>query len=126
LLSKWLFRLLNSESTWQTILRRKYLRNKTLIQVEYVSRNSHFWAGLMNIKRTFLNFDSLVIGDGSQLRFWEDSWYGQHSFKDRFPNLYGIVRRKNVTLRSVLSTIPLNVEFRRTIAGAHLMIGYRL
>jgi hypothetical protein len=35
-------------------------------------------------------------------------------------NLYGIVQRKNVTLRSVLSTIPLNVEFRRTIADTHL------
>jgi hypothetical protein len=62
-----------------------------LTQVEYVSENSHFWAGLMNIKGTFLNFGSFVIGDGSQLRFWEDCWYGQQSFKDRFSNLYGIV-----------------------------------
>jgi hypothetical protein len=54
------------------------------------------------------------------LRFWEDSWYGKQSFKDMFLNLYGIVRRNNVTLRSVLPTIPLNVEFRRTIAGVHL------
>jgi hypothetical protein len=74
----------------------------------------------MNIKGIFLNFDSFVVGDIFHLHFWEDSWYGQQSFKDRFLNLYGIVRRKNVTLRSVLSTIPLNVEFRRTIAGAHL------
>jgi hypothetical protein len=79
-----------------------------------------FWAGLMNLKGTFLNFGSFVIGDGSQLRFWEDSWYGKQSFKDMFLNLYGIVRRKNVTLRSVLPTIPLNVELRRTIAGVHL------
>jgi hypothetical protein len=30
-----------------------------------------------------------------------------------------MVQRKNVTLRSVLST-KLNVEFRRTIVGTHL------
>jgi hypothetical protein len=91
LLSKWLFRLLNSEGTWQTIIWRKYLTNKTLTQVEYVSRNSHFWPSLMNIKGTFLNFGSFVIGDGSQLRFWEDSRYGQQNFKDGFSNLYSIV-----------------------------------
>jgi hypothetical protein len=61
-----------------------------------------------------------VIGDESQLCFWDDSSYGQQNFKDRFSSFYGIVQRKNVTLRSVLSTIPLNVKFRRIIAGAHL------
>jgi hypothetical protein len=45
----------------------------------------------MNIKGIFLNFGSFVVGDGSHLHFWEDSWYSQQSFKDRFPNLYGIV-----------------------------------
>jgi hypothetical protein len=76
LLNKWLFRLLNIEDIWQTILWRKYLRNKTLTQVEYVSNFFYFWADLMNIKGTFLNFGSFIIGDGSELCFWEDSWYG--------------------------------------------------
>ena len=33
LLSKWLFKLLNEEGMWQTILKRKYLGNKVLSQV---------------------------------------------------------------------------------------------
>jgi hypothetical protein len=33
LLSKWLFKLLNEEGTWQTLLRNKYLSSKCLSQV---------------------------------------------------------------------------------------------
>jgi hypothetical protein len=33
LLSKWLFRLFNEEGIWQDIIKRKYLKNKTLAQV---------------------------------------------------------------------------------------------
>jgi len=33
LLSKWLFKLMNEEGIWQTLLRRKYLSTKTLVQV---------------------------------------------------------------------------------------------
>jgi len=42
LLSKWLFRLLNEDGVWQNLLRRKYLRNKTLTQVEQMPGDSHF------------------------------------------------------------------------------------
>ena len=54
LLSKWLFKLINEDGVWQQILRRKYLRHKTITQVEYMPRDSHFWSGSMNIKPDFL------------------------------------------------------------------------
>lgn len=47
LLSKWLFKLLNSKGMLQTILKRKYLRAKTLSQVEHVIGDSQFSASLM-------------------------------------------------------------------------------
>ena len=34
LLSKWLFKLINEEGTWQQLLRNKYLAIKTITQVE--------------------------------------------------------------------------------------------
>ena len=34
LLSKWLFKLTNEDGIWQQILRNKYLKSKTLTQVE--------------------------------------------------------------------------------------------
>jgi hypothetical protein len=35
----------------------------------------------------------------------------------KYPNLYRIVRKKNVSVAQVLSIIPLNVSFRRALVG---------
>ena len=60
------------------------------------------------------------LGDGSQVRFWEDSWIRSRPLKTLFPTLYNIVRRKSATARSVLATTPLNVAFRRSLMGVNL------
>ena len=54
LLSKWLLMLMNEEGTWQKLLKRKYLQNKTLSQVTKQPADSQFWFGLMNVKRLLL------------------------------------------------------------------------
>ena len=51
---KWLLRLINKEGVWQNLLRRKYLSNKSLTQVQHRPRDSYFWAGLMKAKEDFL------------------------------------------------------------------------
>jgi hypothetical protein len=38
LLSKWLYRLLTTDGTWQEILRNKYLGTKPLVQVQWKKR----------------------------------------------------------------------------------------
>jgi hypothetical protein len=73
LLSKWLLKLLNSDGIWQQLHRNKYLKTKTLTQVQYMPRDSQFWAGLMKIKGEFLSLGKYKLGDGSQVRFWEDA-----------------------------------------------------
>jgi hypothetical protein len=67
LLSKWLFKLINRDGVWQHILRNKYLRDKTLTQVQYMSGDSQFWAGLMKVKGEFLLLGKFDLGDGSQV-----------------------------------------------------------
>jgi hypothetical protein len=52
LLSKWLFKIINEEGLWQTILRYKYLTSQTIGKVQRKPRDSHFWAGLMKAKKT--------------------------------------------------------------------------
>ena len=64
-LSKWLYRLLTTDDTWQQILRNKYLGNKPLVQVQWKSGDSHFWASLMKVKANFLKFGTFIIKDGS-------------------------------------------------------------
>jgi hypothetical protein len=73
LLSKWLFKLLNEEGMWQSLLRRKYLYNKTLTQVKQKPGDCHFWSGLMKVKDQYLGGGSFNIQSGTQVRFWEDT-----------------------------------------------------
>jgi hypothetical protein len=53
LLSKWLFKLLNEEGVWQELLQNKYLRHKTLSDVQAKPTDSPFWKGLMEVKGGF-------------------------------------------------------------------------
>jgi hypothetical protein len=53
LLSKWLFKFLSEEGMWQQLLSNKYLKNKTLSQVEVKPTDSPFWKGLMHVKEDF-------------------------------------------------------------------------
>ena len=47
---KWLFKLVNEEGLWHEVLKKKYLKGKCLSQVTKKPGNSHFWAGLMDVK----------------------------------------------------------------------------
>jgi hypothetical protein len=50
LLSKWIVKLLNEDGMWQQVLKKKYLKRRTLSQVVKKKGDSHFWAGLMEVK----------------------------------------------------------------------------
>jgi hypothetical protein len=77
------------------------------------TRDSHFWSRLMEGKEAFLRYGSFRLQNGKQIQFWEDKWLGNYSFQHQYPSLYNIVRRKYATMEGVLSTVPLNVSFRR-------------
>ena len=82
--------------------------------------DSQFWAGLMKVKEEFLSLGKFDLGDGSQVRFWEDSWIRPRPLNSLFPALYNIVRKKSASVRTVLSMTPLNVAFRRSLVGVNL------
>ena len=120
LLSKWLFKLLNEDGLWQELLKNKYIKDKTLGSCVKKPTDSYFWKSLMNVKDTFTGFGSFKVKDGSQTRFWFDTWVGNKPLKDRFPALFNIVRRKQDSVAQVLSSSPLNISFRRNLLGANL------
>jgi hypothetical protein len=115
LLSKWLFKLLTEEGMWQQILHNKYLRSKTLAQVEAKPTDSPFWKGLMKVKVDFFNRGYFKVGDGTSVRFWEDVWLGNVPLSQQYPSLYNIVQHKNVLVSTVLAQTPLNITFRRSL-----------
>jgi hypothetical protein len=101
------------------MLRKKYLTGKTLSQVEKRKGDSHFWAGLMEVKHLVLERGRFQVSDGSQTRFWEDLWLGREPFSAKYPALYNLVKKKNLSVAQVLSTTPLNVSFRRALVGVN-------
>jgi hypothetical protein len=47
-------------------------------------------------------------------------------FKNQYPSLYNIVRKKSATVTTVLRSNPLNVAFRRSLVGNNLKIWHLL
>jgi hypothetical protein len=94
LLSKWLFKLLNEDGLWQEVLKRKYVKDKCLSQIERHHGDSHFWSGLMEVKDLVLQHGWFKVNNGHQTRFWEDVWVDQQPLMRKFPDLYRIVRKK--------------------------------
>ncbi|WVZ54247.1 hypothetical protein U9M48_005072 [Paspalum notatum var. saurae] len=111
-IKKWLFKLCNEDGIWQQLIHNKYLKNKTLSQVEKRPRDSHFWSGLMEIKCHFLNLGSFILNNGTHIKFWEDTWLGNQPLKHQYHSLFNIVRNKEATIAEILSSSPLNISFR--------------
>ena len=121
LLSKWLYKLLNEDGMWQRLLTNKYLGGKSLTQVSRKPGDSHFWAGLMNVKDQFLRWGRFRVGNGQATRFWEDKWLNNTTLREQFPNLFNIVRNKTSLVAEVMSHANLNLSFRRPIVGIKLV-----
>jgi hypothetical protein len=45
---------------------------------------------------------------------------GNQPLKLKYPSLFNIVRRKQDTVTTVLSSVPLNILFRRSLVGNNL------
>jgi hypothetical protein len=126
LLSKWLFKLINEEGMWQTLLKRKYLKDLPIGAVKRKPGDSQFWSGLMKVKHKFLDFIRFRVNNGTNTRFWEDRWVGNFKLKDRFPSLYNLTRKKGSSVAYVSRSVPLNVSFKRGLTGANHEAWFRL
>lgn len=117
-LSKWLYRLSQeSKGMWAQILRNKYLHSKTLAQVTVRPNDSPFWKGLMRVKETFFHRVKFIVRDGTTTRFWEDTWLGNTPLALQYPSLYHTAQCKEDYIATVLQTVPLNIQFRRSLVG---------
>ncbi|WVZ90737.1 hypothetical protein U9M48_037011 [Paspalum notatum var. saurae] len=70
----------------------------------------------MELKPIFLNGGVYKVSSGSQ----EDNWLKDIPLSEQYLVLYNIVNRKHDTVATVMSTIPLNISFRRALVGNEL------
>jgi hypothetical protein len=46
----------DSSGLWQTIVNRKYVKNKPIIFVRRKHTDSHFWKGILSVRDKFYNY----------------------------------------------------------------------
>ena len=102
LLSKCLYKLVNEDGVRQDFLRKKYLKNKTIDEVHWKSKDSHFWSDLMKAEDPFFDLSIFNNHNGSQTKFWEDKWLGNFALKEQYLSLYNIIRKKNIYQQPML------------------------
>jgi hypothetical protein len=74
----------------------------------------------MHIKDEVLSKGSFIIKDGTNTRFWEDTWLGDKPLKVTYPSLYHIAQDSKVTISKVMSSVPLNISFRRSLVDNNI------
>jgi hypothetical protein len=84
--------MLSEEGMWQELLHNKYLKNKTLAEVESKLTDSPFWKGLMRPKGEFFSRGHFQVGNDTTVHFWEDVWLGDTPLALKYPSLYNIVQ----------------------------------
>jgi hypothetical protein len=74
----------------------------------------------MKIKELVLSCGSFMVKDGTQIRFWEDTWVGITPLKQQFPTIFNIAHDPHATVASVMGGEQYNISFRRALVDDKL------
>jgi hypothetical protein len=117
LLSKWLWKLENSDGPWQKLVRAKYLNRTSVSQCAVKPLDSHFWQGVMKVSPFFYRCCRKKVGNGENTMFWEDVWLGNIPFRERFARLYNLTFSINFMVAKVFKEGWGCIRFRRVLWG---------
>ena len=97
LLGKWIWRLKSEKGgVWKDILDSKYGGWRGLRSQIQISRELLWWRDIRkkwNLEEWDNEFEDRgwwEIGDGKEIRFWEDKWVDNVSLKHKFPRLFSL------------------------------------
>ena len=63
------------------------------------------WKFIRSVWLNFSNFLWYSVGDGTQVKFWEDIWCWDHPLKEAFLDLYNISRTRMFWSRLCITQI---------------------
>ena len=76
---KLLWKIINdNNSLWVKLVRKKYVKNDSLLAHKVLSVASWQWKNLMRLRDIFSQGLRWQIGNGADIRFWEDNWLFQY------------------------------------------------
>lgn len=79
---KLLWRLITEPTNiWSRIIYEKYVTNNSIVECKRNVKNSWQFNRLLSLKDEFLTGIRWLVGDGTQIRFWEDNWIGNTNLK---------------------------------------------
>jgi hypothetical protein len=102
LLASWLKRYNEGEGKiWREIVDAKYKTDKPNIFASSELGSSRFWKGFMWAVRAVKFGYRCHVGNGKQIRVWEDTWFGTSPLSVQFWDLYTICNEHLSTLSQV-------------------------
>jgi hypothetical protein len=112
LLCKWWWKLENENGLWQEIVKAKYFSRSNIQNISHKLGDSPIWSDLLKIKPIYLQGRSIKIGNGANIRFWEDSWLTDSPLCSLIPVLYALSEQKGISVADVKTGI-ICITFRR-------------
>jgi hypothetical protein len=85
-----------------------------------------FWKGVLWAARAAKMGYKWKIGDGKNIRFWEDQWFGSCSLAIQYWDLYSISNEKNISVKDAWDGRNLRLTFRRTVSQTLMNQWYEL
>lgn len=117
LMAKWWWRLEQEEGLWQSIVKHKYLRNRSIFNVKHRANDSPIWSDLLKVKDVYLKGRGISIKNGVKTRFWCDSWLYDRPLMIITPILYILCEQKEVSVADVKNGI-VQITFRRKTSAS--------
>ena len=111
LLCKWWWKLEKEDGLWQQIVKFKYMRNSSILEVKHKVSDSPMWSDVLKIKDIYLQGWGISFKNGGLTRFWQDPWIYEEPLSSHTPLLYEICENKNITVACALKGDP--IRFRR-------------
>ena len=115
LLGSWVKRFIRDEGKlWHSVIRKKYMRNAPNIFCVPTTHSSTFWKGVIGNAKALKFGYKWSVGDGMQIRFWEDTWFGNSPLSVQFWDLYAICNQMGGRLAYIWDGQQVKLTFRRT------------
>ena len=107
LLTKWWWKLDKEDGLGQKIVKFKYVKNGSILDVSHKQSDSAIWADLLKIKNIYLQGRKVLVRNGKNTFFWKDSWLYDKPLCMMFPDLFKFCKQQNILVETSLKIFLL-------------------
>jgi mannosylglycoprotein endo-beta-mannosidase len=117
LLASWLKRYMEGDNKlWRRIIDTKYNTNRPKNFNCNDIHTSRFFKGFLWAAKSVQFGYRWMVGDGTKIRFWEDTWFGTSPLSVQFWDLYCVYNEQLATISQVWDSDTLRLSFRRNFS----------